>query len=309
MDILSDPLTLLPLIAALVAAGTAIGFLAGLFGVGGGAISVPVFFEIFGALGYSSDVAMPVSVGTSLAVIVPTSISSALGHHKKGTLDLAVLRAWALPILIGVILGATIASFSMPAVFQSVFILVALVIGTKLLSGGKGWKLRKMLPGALGMRFGGITIGLVSAIMGIGGGAVSNLFLTLHGVPIHRAISTSAGVGSFDRHSWHDRVRTRRSGPDRPSTRGHLGLFRSLLLPLTIPTSLLTTRLGVALAHRTPRRSLEIAFGSFLILVAARFILACAVKLMRTRIRLLAQPKSMRSIIDATQREQRHGSA
>ena len=84
MDILSDPLTLLPLIAALVAAGTAIGFLAGLFGVGGGAISVPVFFEIFGALGYSSDVAMPVSVGTSLAVIVPTSISSALSHHKKG---------------------------------------------------------------------------------------------------------------------------------------------------------------------------------------------------------------------------------
>lgn len=273
MDILSDPLTLLPLIAALVAAGTAIGFLAGLFGVGGGAISVPVFFEIFGALGYSSDVAMPVSVGTSLAVIVPTSISSALGHHKKGTLDLAVLRAWALPILIGVILGATIASFSMPAVFQSVFILVALVIGTRLLSGGKGWKLRKMLPGALGMRFGGITIGLVSAIMGIGGGAVSNLFLTLHGVPIHRAISTSAGVGALIAiPGTIGYVLAGLGRTDLPP--GSLGFVSVFAFALTIPTSLLTTRLGVALAHRTPRRSLEIAFGSFLILVAARFILA-----------------------------------
>jgi uncharacterized membrane protein YfcA len=273
LDILSDPLTLLPLIAALVAAGTAIGFLAGLFGVGGGAISVPVFFEIFGALGYSSDVAMPVSVGTSLAVIVPTSISSALGHHKKGTLDLAVLRSWALPILIGVILGATIASFSMPAVFQSVFILVALVIGTKLLSGGKGWKLRKMLPGALGMRFGGITIGLVSAIMGIGGGAVSNLFLTLHGVPIHRAISTSAGVGALIAiPGTIGYVLAGLGRTDLPP--GSLGFVSVFAFALTIPTSLLTTRLGVALAHRTPRRSLEIAFGSFLILVAARFILA-----------------------------------
>ena len=273
MDILSDPLTLLPLIAALVAAGTAIGFLAGLFGVGGGAISVPVFFEIFGALGYSSDVAMPVAVGTSLAVIVPTSISSALGHHKKGTLDLAVLRSWALPILIGVILGATIASFSMPAVFQSVFILVALVIGTKLLSGGKGWKLRKMLPGALGMRFGGITIGLVSAIMGIGGGAVSNLFLTLHGVPIHRAISTSAGVGALIAiPGTIGYVLAGLGRTDLPP--GSLGFVSVFAFALTIPTSLLTTRLGVALAHRTPRRSLEIAFGSFLILVAARFILA-----------------------------------
>ncbi len=122
MGALSDPLTLLSLIAALVAAGAAIGFLAGLFGVGGGAISVPVFFEIFGVLGYPPDVAMPVAVGTSLAVIVPTSISSARGHHKKGTLDLDVLRAWAVPILLGVILGSVIARFAVPVVFQSVFV-------------------------------------------------------------------------------------------------------------------------------------------------------------------------------------------
>ncbi len=167
----------------------------------------------------------------------------------------------------------TTPSFSMPAVFQSVFILVALVIGTRLLSGGKGWKLRKMLPGALGMRFGGITIGLVSAIMGIGGGAVSNLFLTLHGVPIHRAISTSAGVGALIAiPGTIGYVLAGLGRTDLPP--GSLGFVSVFAFALTIPTSLLTTRLGVALAHRTPRRSLEIAFGSFLILVAARFILA-----------------------------------
>ncbi len=273
MEALANPSTLAILIAALIVAGAAIGFLAGLFGVGGGAISVPVFYEVFGALGYPPDAAMPLAVGTSLAVIVPTSISSARRHHRKGTLDPEILRAWAVPILLGVMLGAAIARFAAPGMFQAVFVVVATIIAAKLLTGGKGWRLRDTLPGPSAMRLSGMTIGLVSAIMGIGGGAVSNLFLTLHGVPIHRAVSTSAGVGVLIAI---------------PGTLGYIlaGLGRNDLPPdalgfvslaafaLTIPTSLLTTRFGVALAHRLSRRSLEIAFGSFLLLVAARFGLA-----------------------------------
>jgi len=271
MDVLSDPLTLVSLIAALVAAGAAIGFLAGVFGVGGGAISVPVFFEIFGALGYPPDVAMPVAVGTSLAVIVPTSIISARGHHKKGTLDPALLRAWAVPILLGVMLGAVIARFAVPVVFQSVFVVVASINAVKLLSGGKGWQLRETLPGALTMRLWGMTIGVLSAIMGIGGGAISNLFLTLHGVPIHRAISTSAGVGVLIAiPGTIGYVLAGLGRVDLPP--GSLGFVSVFAFALTIPTSLLTTRFGVALAHRLSRRSLEIAFGGFLVLVAARFL-------------------------------------
>lgn len=241
--------------------------------MGGGAISVPVFYEIFGALGYPPDVAMPIAVGTSLAVIVPTSISSARGHHRKGTLDPEILRAWAVPILVGVILGAVIARYAPPGVFQVVFVLVATINAAKLLKGGEGWRLKETLPGQLAMRLSGMAIGLVSAIMGIGGGAISNLFLTLHGVPIHRAVSTSAGVGILIAI---------------PGAIGYIlaGLGREDLPPdafgfvslaafaLTIPTSLLTTRFGVALAHRLSRRSLEIAFGSFLLLVATRFLFA-----------------------------------
>ena len=271
MNLLSDPLTLASLIGALVLAGAAIGFLAGVFGVGGGAISVPIFFEIFGALGYPPDVAMPIAVGTSLAVIIPTSISSARGHHKKGTLDVAILRTWAVPILIGVLLGAAIARFAAPVVFQATFVLVASINAVKLLTGGKGWNLSETLPSVLAMRFSGMLIGLVSAIMGIGGGAVSNLFLTLHGVPIHRAISTSAGVGvliaipgtigyiiaGFGR------------GDLPPGSLGFVSLFA---FALTIPTSILTTRFGVTLVHKLSRRALEMAFGSFLVLVAGRFL-------------------------------------
>jgi len=268
-----DPLTLAYLIVALAVAGASIGFLAGLFGVGGGAISVPVFFEIFLMLGYPEESAMPLAVGTSLAVIVPTSISSARWHHRKGALDADVLRAWALPILLGVAIGATIARFAPPVVFQAVFVAVASLNAVKLLTGGRGWSLGHALPGKFGMRLGGGIIGLASSIMGIGGGALSNLFLTLYGVPIHRAVATSAGVGVLIAiPGTVGFVLAGLGQSDLPP--GSLGFVSLAAFALTIPTSLLTTKFGVALAHRLSRRSLEIAFGSFLLLVAARFLWA-----------------------------------
>ncbi|PZO81917.1 MAG: hypothetical protein DI629_01955 [Mesorhizobium amorphae] len=271
MTALPDAETILVLFAVLALGGAVVGFLAGLFGVGGGAVSVPIFFEVFNILGYPPQVAMPLAVGTSLAVIVPTSIVSATGHRKRGTVDMAVLRVWAVPVLIGVLAGAAIARYAPPQVFQGVFIAVALVNATKLLSGGKGWRLRDTLPGRAAMRAYGLAIGLVSALMGIGGGAVSNLMLTLHGVDIHRAVSTSAGVGVLIA---------------LPGTLGYMaaGWGRSDLpfdaigfvslgaFALTAPTSLLTARLGVRLAHALSRRTLETAFGLFLLTVCARFV-------------------------------------
>ena len=273
MDALADPATLLSFVAALAFAGAAIGFLAGLFGVGGGAISVPVFYEIFGSLGYPPEIAMPVAVGTSLAVIIPTSIASARGHQRKGTLDMEVLRAWAVPVLAGVVAGAVVARYAAPGVFQAVFVAIATINAAKLLTGGKGWRLSDSLPGPWAMRAGGAGIGLVSAIMGIGGGAVSNLFLTLHGVPIHRAVSTSAGVGvliAIPGTIGYILAGLGRDGLP-PATLGFVSLAA---FALTIPTSLLTTRFGVALAHRLSRRALELAFGTFLALVALRFLWA-----------------------------------
>jgi uncharacterized membrane protein YfcA len=271
MTALADPATLLPLIAALALAGALIGFLAGLFGIGGGAISVPVFYEVFQSLGHAPEVAMPLAVGTSLAVIIPTSIQSSRGHFRRGTMDLELLRLWALPVLAGVLVGAAIARFAAPQVFQLVFAAVAAVNAAKLLSGGSGWRLRDSLPGRAALRAYGAGVGLVSALMGIGGGAVSTLILTLHNVPIHRAVSTSAGVGvliaipatlGYMAAGW--------GRPDLPPDA--IGFVSLATFALTIPTSLLTTRLGVALAHRLGRRQLELAFGLFLAAVCLRFL-------------------------------------
>jgi uncharacterized membrane protein YfcA len=273
MNDLLDPMTLAALVIALGCAGAAVGFLAGLFGIGGGAISVPVFFEVFRILGHPPEIAMPLAVGTSLAVIVPTAIQSSRAHFRRGTVDMELLRLWALPVLAGVVLGAAIARFANPAVFQAAFVLVAAVNSTKLLTGGAGWHLRDTLPSRGALRACGAGVGFVSSLMGIGGGAVSNMILTLHGMPIHRAVSTSAGVGvliavpgtlGYILAGW--------GTPGLPPDA--LGFVSLATFVLTIPASLATTRFGVALAHRLSRRHLEVAFGVFLIVVSLRFVWA-----------------------------------
>ena len=268
LDLAAD---LLPIVGALIVAGSVIGFLAGLFGIGGGAISVPVFYQVFGVLGFDEAVRMPLAVGTSLAVIIPTSFISARAHLRRGTVDMDLLRLWAVPVILGVVLGALIARVADPWVFKLVFVGVAGVNAAKLLFGGEGWRLREGLPSRLALRVYGAITGLLSALMGIGGGAITNLILTLHGVPIHRAVSTGAGAGVLIA---------------LPATLGYVyagwgkpglpwfstGYVNWLTVAATVPTTLLTTRAGVALAHSLSRRALETAFGLFLLFVSARFL-------------------------------------
>jgi uncharacterized membrane protein YfcA len=273
MALLADlAFDLLPLLAILLAAGAVIGVLAGLFGIGGGAISVPVFYQLFGGLGLDDAVRMPLAVGTSLAVIIPTSFVSARAHLARGTVDTALLRLWALPVLVGVLLGAMVARIADPWVFKVVFVLVAAVNAAKLLFGGAGWRLRDGLPGPWPLRAYGLVTGLLSALMGIGGGAITNLILTLHGVSIHRAVSTGAGAGVLI--ALPATLGYVYAGWGKPSLPlDATGYVSWLTVAATIPTTLLTARWGVALAHRLSRRALETAFGVFLLLVSARFLL------------------------------------
>lgn len=272
MDLVVTLLDLAPVLGLLLVAGAVIGVLAGLFGIGGGAISVPVFFQLFGALGLDESVKMPLAVGTSLAVIIPTSLVSARAHLARGTVDTGLLRLWIGPVLLGVILGAIVARSADAWVFQVVFVVVAAVNAAKLLLGGQGWRVREGLPGPWPLRGYGVVTGLLSALMGIGGGSITNLILTLHGVSIHRAVSTAAGVGVLIA---------------LPATLGYVyagwgkpglpldatGYVSWLTVAATIPTTLLTAKWGVALAHRLSRRALETAFGVFLLAVSARFLL------------------------------------
>lgn len=259
------------LAVALLVAGAATGVLAGLFGVGGGAVIVPILYEVFGILGVADDVRMPLAVGTSLAIIIPTSIRSFMGHRRKGAVDMDLLRAWAIPVILGVLAGSLIARYADPVVFKLVFVIVAGTNAIKLLFGNEKWRVALDLPKGFVLRIYGLVIGLLSALMGIGGGQIANVIMTLHNRGIHQAVATSAGLGvliSIPGAIGYVAAGWGKVGlpPDA------LGFVSVLGFVLFVPTTVLTAQIGVNLAHAWSKRKLEIAFGIFLLIVCARFV-------------------------------------
>jgi len=250
--LLGYPISELALLALwIVAAGVLVGILAGLFGIGGGAIIVPVLYEVFRVLGVPEDVRIQACIGTSLAIIVPTTVRSYLGHKKKGSVIPEVVRIWALPAIAGVAIGSLTASFAPAFVFKTAFLVFVSFIAIRMLFGGERWKL--------------------ASLVGVSGGAISNAVLTLYGRPMHQAVGTSAGVGvpitiagtiGYMLAGWAHMAQLP------PFSVGYVSLVGLVLMA---PVSSYTTSYGVRLAHWLPRRKLEIAFGVFLILVALRF--------------------------------------
>ena len=214
---------------------------------------------------------MQLCVGTSLAIIVPTNVLSFLTHRDRGAVMMDVVRAWTLPAVIGVAVGSAIAAFAPAAVFKLAFVLVGSVIAIKLLFGRDSWRLADDLPGPGGMTAYGFFIGLAASLMGVSGGSISNMILTLYGKSMHSAVATSAGLG----------VPITIAG-----TIGYMlaGLPQQALMPplslgfvsligfaLMAPVSSFTASYGARLAHALSKRRLEIAFGFFLLLVCVRF--------------------------------------
>lgn len=260
------------LAASLVVAGAITGLLAGVFGVGGGAVVVPVLYWAFGIIGVPEDVRMPLCVGTSLAVIIPTSIRSFQAHRAKGAVDLSILRAWAVPVFVGVVFGSFIARYAPANLFKLVFVVVATASAMRLLFGNDAWRLKGELhDGPLMKLFGGV-IGVLSVLMGIGGGQLSNLFMSLYGRPIHQAVATSSGLGVLI--SIPGALGAIYAGWPRMAELPPLSLgFVSLIaVAAMMPTSIWTAPIGARLAHRLSKRNLEVGFGIFLLLVSMRFL-------------------------------------
>src|SRR5712691_5887039 len=272
---LGVPVSELLLLAALIIiAGFITGILAGLFGIGGGALIVPVLYEVFGVLDVPNEVRFQLCVGTSIAIIVPTNVLSYLTHRGKGAVMMDVVRAWAVPAVVGVVAGSAIAAFAPPGVLKLAFVVIASVIAFKLLVGRDSWRLADDLPGRAGMSAYGFFVGLAASLMGISGGSIANMILTLHGKPIHSAVATSAALG----------VPITVAG-----TIGYLlaGLPQQALMPpfsigfvsligfaLMAPVSSFTAPYGARLAHALSKRRLEIAFGCFLFIVCVRFVVS-----------------------------------
>jgi uncharacterized membrane protein YfcA len=269
------------LAALLIAVGALAGFLAGVFGIGGGAILVPVFYECFRIAGVPLEVRMPLCIGTSLAIIIPTSIRSFRAHMARGAVDMEILRKWWWPILIGVIIGSVTARYAPERLFKIVFVAVAWSAAARLLLARDGWKLGDDLPDGPLMKIYGFFVGLLSTLMGIGGGLFSNLLMTFYGRPIHQAVATSSalavlisipGAIGYIYAGWPAAARFPGvAALQLPFAIGYVSLIGALLV---MPTSLLVAPLGVKAAHAMSKRALEMAFGIYLFIVGSRFVIA-----------------------------------
>jgi uncharacterized protein len=273
---------LLELALSLVVVGALAGFLAGVFGIGGGAILVPVFYECFRLAGVPLEVRMPLCIGTSLAIIIPTSIRSYRAHRARGAVDMEILRQWWLPVLTGVIAGSVTARYAPERLFKIVFVMVAYSAAARLLLARESWKFGDDLPQGPLMKIYGLAIGILSTLMGVGGGLFSNMLMTLYNRPIHQAVATSSGLAvlisipgalGYVYAGWpaaaahYPGVAALRF----PFALGYVSLIGAVLV---MPTSLLTASPGVRAAHAMSKRTLEMAFGAYLLIAGSRFMVS-----------------------------------
>lgn len=263
---------LVALATTLAGAGVIAGVLAGLLGVGGGIVLVPVLELAFAAVGVPADVRMHLAVGTSLASIVPTAIASARSHRAHGAIDAALARRWSPAIAGGAALGAVIAAGVRGEVLSAVFGVVALAAGLRMLLGrGATDAARDREPAARKWLPLPVAIGTVSAMMGIGGGTLSVPAMTALGVPVHRAVGTSAWFGTWIAipaaagFAW-----LGRNVADLPAfSAGYVNL---VALAVLMPATVLAAPFGVQLAHRLSKRWLSATFGVFLVVTSARML-------------------------------------
>lgn len=257
----------------LVAAGAIAGVLAGLFGIGGGAVLVPVFYQAISIWGLDEALVMHVSVGTSLAIIVPTSIRSFMTHRQSGVVDMEILKKWIFAVPFGVLVATLVAFFASGEALRAIFACIAIIVAIRMIFNQPHWRLGDDLPGGIYRWVVGSVVGFLSTLMGIGGGVLNNTFMTLYNRPMHQAVATSAGVGvlisipgliGYVWAGW---------GVEGlpPYSTGFVNWPAVLLI---IPVTLLFAPIGARLAHRLGKRQLEVGFGVFLLLVAIRFFVS-----------------------------------
>jgi uncharacterized membrane protein YfcA len=259
--------------AALLGAGVVAGFLAGLFGIGGGAVLVPVFYQMLGALGVDEAVRMHVAVGTSLAIIVPTSLRSFQGHYSRGAVDRDLLRSFLVPVPLGVIAASIVTAYISGAGLRVIFAVIAILVAAKLLFGRKDWRIGNEIPGNPLRGAIGFLIGFFSTFMGIGGGIFNNTFMTLYGRQMLQSVATSSGVGVLISVPGMIGYALAGQGVEGlpPWSIGYVNLP---MFAVIIPLTLLVAPLGVRAAHAMDKRKLEIGFGLFMLFVAARFFIS-----------------------------------
>ncbi len=269
--LMADPVWMTAFVAGLLLAGLAAGLIAGLLGVGGGIVIVPVLFHVFTELGLDPAIKMHLAVGTSLATIIPTAITSARAHDKRGSVDWALLKLWTPAVAVGVLAGTALAGVARGAVLTGVFAVVALAVAAKMALRRADSALADALPRPWAQRLIAAVIGGFSAMMGIGGGTLSVPTMTAFGYPIRHAVGTAAALGlviavpgtiGFVLSGW--------GRPGLPPL--SLGYVNLAGFALIVPATMLAAPWGARLAHTISTDGLRKAFAAFLFLTSLRMI-------------------------------------
>jgi uncharacterized membrane protein YfcA len=255
-----------------LAAGCVAGFLAGLLGVGGGVIIVPILLFIFTAQHFPVEHMIHIAIGTSLASIMFTSVSSLRAHHSHGAVDWMIVKRITPGILLGTLAGTFLVA-KLPASFlRGLFIVFVFYVATQLMLNLKP-KPARQLPGAGGMFAAGGVIGLVSSFVGIGGGALSVPFMTWSNIKMHNAIGTSAAIGfpiavagtvGYVINGW-----STHNLPDWSVGYIHLPSLAGL-----VGASMLIAPLGAKASHKLPVATLKKIFAVFLYIIGTKLLLA-----------------------------------
>ncbi|WP_004583351.1 sulfite exporter TauE/SafE family protein [Marinobacter nanhaiticus] len=254
-----------------MALGALAGTLAGLFGIGGGLVIVPVLIFSFSMQGVSGDVAAHLAVGTSLATIVFTSISSIRSHHRHGAVLWPIFRPMMLGIVAGAIFGAYTAALLPGAVLQVIIGIFVIVVAGIMLFNIKPAPGRSV-PRSPGLVAAGSGIGWASAIFGIGGGTLTVPFLSWCNVRMQQAVGTSAACGLP--------IAAAGAVANIFTGRGEIGLPEYSVGFIYLPalggivlTSVIFARIGAGLAHRLDAVLLKRIFALFLLVVGIRFLI------------------------------------
>lgn len=255
------------LIVVLIGAGCLGGLVAGLFGVGGGTVMVPALFYVFETLGLGGDKTLHTAVGSSLAVIVFTSMRSLAEHRAQGAVDDGILKAWTPWVALGGLLGAVTAAFVSAGALGLVYAVVATLVAAQLGLMPRHWVLSREMPTGAPRAVLGTGVGLFSALMGIGGGSLGGMVMTLCGRSIHTAVATASGFGlaiglpsalGFVVAGWSAEGRP-------PLSIGYVNVPAVLVMGVL---TVLVAPYGARLAHRLDQTTLRRAFAVFFLITA-----------------------------------------
>jgi len=265
-----SPSEIINLLAVLAVSATVAGFMAGLLGVGGGIIIVPALYYAFTVLDFDLATRMHSSIGTSLAIIIPTSIISTKTHMQHKSIDFKLIKSFGIFILIGVILGTFLAiNLKTPALvlFFSVF---ALIVGLFFifLREKLGEKPRNISDKT--KSFMGLIIGFISVPLGIGGGSITVPFLKMFGYNIRTAVGTAAAIGILIAVSGATTLGISGTYYENVTTPLSVGYINLLGFAVFVPVTMFMARLGAKAVYKIDKKILSKIFGTFLIIVSIR---------------------------------------